>query len=384
MPQADRVLQELGRIGSFYPILRRIGDRLAVDRPFEGRTVALHLHLTTLTAALVQELILGGGRWILSAANPATTDPGVVELLRDRDITVWSGRSTSDGLEETLNAAPDLFADVGFALGAALQRRQPPGARPAVAGVEISRSGVNRLRTLDLASPLAFPVVNIDGGQLKPAIECRHGVGEGLWQAFTALTGVHLAGRRVSVVGYGAVGTGVAAYARAAGASVTVIDRDPIRQLIAQYDGHRTSGTGRDALPEAFADARIVVTATGSRHALSLDDIRHLPDGAILLNAGHHNDEIDVLGLTRDAQEVDQVGTHLHRYRVDGRWRSVLAAGNPLNIVLNSGSQEPVLLHFTVLALTLDWLSRQQLAPGEHRVPLHIEQEAARFALQVR
>lgn len=381
MTPLDRALQETGRISSLYPILRRVGDRLAVDRPFEGRTVALHLHLTTLTAALAQELALGGGRWVISAANPATTDPGVVALLRDRGLSVWSGRSVADGIAESLDAGPDLFADVGFALGSALQRRidagrggalAPPGAAK---GVEISRSGVNRLRGM----ALSFPVINIDGGRLKPAVECRHGVGEGLWQAYTALTGLHLAGRRVAVIGYGAVGTGVAAYARAAGASVTVIERDPIRQLIAQYDGHRTA-----APAEALRDTRIVVTATGARHALPLEQIALLPDGATLINAGHHDDEIDVHGMIRHAEEVDQVGPHLHRYRLGGRWRSLLAGGNPLNIVLNSGSQEPVLLHFTVLALTLEWLTRQSPAPGEHPVPAPIEEEAARYALAAR
>ena len=142
MSDSSRVLAELGRIDTFFPILSRLGDRWAARRPWDGRTVALHLHLTTLTAVLVRELLLGGGRWIVSAANPATTDPGVVAFLRDLGVEVYSGREIEDGLAATVDAAPELFADVGFALGT---RLIAAGCTPR-AGVEITRSGVARMR----------------------------------------------------------------------------------------------------------------------------------------------------------------------------------------------------------------------------------------------
>jgi hypothetical protein len=61
----------------------------------------------------------------------------------------------------------------------------------------------------------------------------------------------------------------------------------------------------------------------------------------------------------------------------------VLGDGHPLNIVLNSGSPEPVLLHFAVLGLTLEWLVAQgNLPAGEVPVAPDIEDRAARFALR--
>jgi adenosylhomocysteinase len=372
MPDTARVLAELGRIDTFFPILSVLGNRWAASRPWAGRTVGLHLHLTTLTAALVRELTLGGGRWICSAANPSTTDPGVVAFLRDLGVDVYSGGGVEDGLDATVEAGPDLFADVGFALGA---RLVAAGARPR-GGVEITRSGVSRLR----ATALPFPVLNISDGRLKPAIESRHGVGEGLWQSYTALTGCHLAGRRVRVVGYGAVGRGIAAYARAGGASVEVIDPDPVRRLIAQYDGFPTPPAG-----EALARAHVVVTATGTRHALPLDAIRGLREGAVLINAGHGSDEIDVAGLAAEATTIDHIGPRVVAYQLPAGPRVVvLAGGNPLNIVMNSGSQEPVLLHFAVLGLGLEWLTRHEPPSGEVRLPPELEATAAEFALAAR
>jgi adenosylhomocysteinase len=270
-----------------------------------------------------------------------------------------------------LKAEPVWFADVGFALGSSAIKQGVA----LKGGVEISRSGITKLRSLELP----FPVVNIDGGRLKPAVENRHGVGEGLWQTFTALTGKHLAGRRVVVVGYGPVGSGVAAYARAGGAHVSVVDTSPIRRLIAQYDGFDTP-----ELDQVCGSVQVLVTATGSRNVIRLEHIQKLPSGAILINVGHHNDEIQVERLKKEAEAVDQIGPQVVRYRLQGRWRVVLAEGNPLNIVMNAGSQEPVLLHFTVLALSLAWLARAELAPGEHVVPVEIEEEAARLALQAR
>ena len=61
----------------------------------------------------------------------------------------------------------------------------------------------------------------------------------------------------------------------------------------------------------------------------------------------------------------------------------MLGAGNPLNIVLNSGSQEPVLLHFAVLGLALEWLTKHTAPAGELTLPPEIEDQAALAALRV-
>lgn len=372
MSDTARVSAELARIDAFFPVLQGLGLRWAASRPFEGLTVGVHLHLTTITLALVRELVLGGGRWVVSAASPATTDPGVVEYLRTLGLEVHTGRGSRDGVAATLAAEPMLFADVGFKLGEALldEGQRPRG------GVEITRSGVSTLRD---RLPLPFPVLNINDGRLKPAIESRRGVGEGLWPAFTQLTGQHLSGRMVLVVGYGPVGAGVASFARAAGATVEVAEIDPVRRLVAHYDGLATT----DAVP-ALKRARIVVSATGRRHTLGAAELATMPDGSIVLSAGHGGDEIDVAWLRNNATTIDQIGARVVRYTLPGGRRvTVLADGHPLNIVSNLGSPEPVLLHFLLLGLGLEYVAREALDPGEVALPARLEEEAARLALGV-
>lgn len=372
--RATRAAAEIDRINNFFPLMSVLGNRWAASRPFEGRVIGISAHLTTLTAALVHELSLGGGEWVLAGASDATTDHGAVELLRSAGVHVYTTGSREDAHLQVLDHHPDLLADVGADLIGTLLRRRKAQASEIRGAVEVTRSGVVRLQEL----ALPFGVVNINDGRLKNGIENRHGVGEGLWHSVQALTGMHLSGRRVGVIGYGPVGRGVAAYARSAGAAVQVVELDPVRRLLAHYDGFPTPSL-RECLPQV----KIAVTCTGIAGVLSADLLAGARDGLVLLNAGHGADEIDVRGLIELAVAVDNVADLVVSYQLAGGNKVVLLAeGNPLNIVTNAGSPEPVLLHFAVLGLTLEWIAARDLAAGLMVVPAPIEDEAADLALR--
>ncbi len=372
--RAARAASEISRINAFFPILPGLGNRWAATRPFEGMTIGVSAHLTTITGALLRELCLGGGTWAVAGVSEATTDHAVVDLLRDSGVHVYTAGSRKDALLQVLDHNPVLLADAGADLLATLLRRRPEQAAEIRGAVEVSKSGVDQLRGLHLP----FGVVNINDSRLKEAVENRHGVGEGLWHAVQAMTGMHLSGRRVGVVGYGPVGRGVAAYARAAGAAVEVIELDPVRRLVAHYDGYPTP-----SLEECLGRVRILVTSTGRKGVIRADQLRDSGDGVVLVNAGHGRDEIDVEGIRKAAVIVDHVADHVVRYGLEaGPSVVVLADGHPLNIVANAGSPEPVLLHFAVLGLTLEWLTRHAIPPGEHPALAAIENEAAELALR--
>ncbi len=375
--RALRAEKQIGLMSAFFPILPRLGNEWAKGRPWQGLTLGMNLHLTTLTGALVRELELGGAQCVLSAANPATTDAATVELLRGVGARVYTGGDMHDRHQQVLAHDPQLLVDVGLELVATLLDRAPqriPGVR---AAVEITRSGVVALR--GRPAPPPFPVVNIDDGRLKQAIENRHGVGEGVWQAVCTLTGMHLSGRRALIVGYGSVGPGLASYARASGASVEVVELDPVRRLCAHYDGFPTP-----SLAHGLRRADIAITATGCRRVVTADHLRHARDGIVLANAGHGGDEVDVEGIERACRSRDHISTLVARYHLDsGRSVTLLGSGHPLNIVLNAGSPEPFLLHFAVLGLTLEWLARSTPGTsGEIQVPNAIEERAAAVALE--
>ncbi|MCB9685083.1 MAG: hypothetical protein H6738_07330 [Alphaproteobacteria bacterium] len=378
MSSQDRAMvaeQEVGRINAFFPILPRLGNRWAAARPWEGRTIALNVHLTNVTAAFLRELMLGGGRFVVSAANTRTTDAGAVDLMRSAGVEVYTGGDGEDRHQQALSHDPSILVDGGFELFRTLFDKRREAVANVEAGVEISRTGISALRG---RTGVPFPVVNINDGRLKDKVENRHGVGESIWQAVALTTGMHLAGRRALVVGYGPVGRGLASYARAAGMAVEVAETDPVRRLFAHYDGYPTP-----TLDDGLSRAGVVVTATGRSVAVSRAALAHARDGVVLINAGHGGDEIDIDAIRKAAVGRDDVATQVTRYQMeDGRRFTVLGDGHPLNIVTNSGSPEPVLLHFAVLGLTLEWLAgRPALNAGEVLVTDDIENRAAQIAL---
>jgi adenosylhomocysteinase len=372
--RAARAANEIARINAFFPIMPLLGNRWAARRPFEGMTLGVSAHLTTLTAARVREMGLGGGTIALCGASAATTDPAVVDLLLDEGHHFYTTGSREDHHDLVLDHEPELLADVGADLIGFACTHRPEASRRVLGAVEVTKSGVNRLPQLELR----FPVVNINDGRLKSSIENRHGVGEGLWHALQRLTGIHLSGRRVAVVGYGPVGKGVAFYARSHGAVVEVVETDSVRRLCAHYDGFPTP-----SLAACIARTGILVTCTGLRHTLPVEMLGEAREGLVIINAGHGGDEVDVAGIKASAESVDQIADHVVSYQLEGGPRVLLLAdGHPLNIVMNAGSPEPVLLHFALLGLTMEWLTRNPLPPGEHIVPATMEREAAELALE--
>ncbi|MEL6347900.1 MAG: NAD(P)-dependent oxidoreductase [Myxococcota bacterium] len=375
-PRASRAAAEIARINAFFPIMPMLGNRWAASRPFENLTVGISAHITTLTGALVRELSLGGGSWVLCAASGATTDHAVVALLRDSGIEVYTTGSREDYQQQVLDHHPQLLVDVGANLIGTLIQRRPGQVSEIMGAVEVTKSGVDRIAALPSVD---FPIININDGRLKYAIENRRGVGEGLWHAVQALTGMHLSGRRVGVIGYGPVGQGVATFAKALGAVVEVVEVDAIRRLVARYDGYQTP-----SLEECLGRAGMVVTCTGRSRIVTAEMLQKSREGLVLINAGHGGDEIDIPNIKASAVAVDQVADHVIRYRLeDGPTVVALGDGHPLNIVINAGSPEPVLLHFALMGLTLEWLTLQsEMAPGMRIVDPVIEQKAAELALE--
>jgi adenosylhomocysteinase len=249
---------------------------------------------------------------------------------------------------------------------------------------EITTSGIARLRARG-AVPL--PVVNINDGQLKTLIENFHGVGDGITDALFRLTGKMLAGSPAAVVGYGRVGAGAAHYLRGNGACVRVVERDPVRQLAAHYDGFVL-----DTLERALADCCLLVTATGQTGVLGAREFQLAADGLLVLNVGHWPEEVDYEALKSMAAATRRLSKHLEEFTLPGSGgrgakRVLLAAGgSPVNVVLLSGSLEPTLIHLTTEMLCLSYLAgaaRQgaALPHGEVAIPAEVERRSALLAL---
>ena len=141
------------------------------------------------------------------------------------------------------------------------------------------------------------------------------------------------------VIGYGPVGQGIAAYAKALGAVVAVIERDPVQSLIAHYDGYSTA-----PIEEALSRAEIIVTATGMKDIIAGDHFDKMKDGAILCNTGHYDCEINLGHLEAKSKSKRTIRDNCEEYlQHDGRRIYVIGQGRLVNLAAAEGHPSEVM-----------------------------------------
>ena len=272
-------------------LLHGIAEEFARTKPFAGLTIGTGIHLEAKTVALLLTLQAGGAT-LVSTGNLNTTQADAVERLRAHGVTVI-GEATKDAavhatyLAQVVAAKPDLILDNGGDLF--VHYLQHPYATLR-GGTEETTSG--RMRLEPLRAQLKKPILVINDSPIKQFAENEHAVGQSALESYLRITNKTANGERVTVFGYGSVGRGVAANFRGAYAKVSVVERDPVLKLRAHLDGFDTP-----TREEALASADLIITVTGAQHVITDADLAHLRDGAILANAGHFPEEIDVPGL---------------------------------------------------------------------------------------
>lgn len=373
--------EKLPELMELFPLMEKLGKYLKQNGSLNGVKIGWHCHLTQLTLLTAEALVAGGAKLFLSEVNPATTDDDAVNAIRALGAKVFVGESSA---EKVLEESPQLLTDTGFVI-IDKYLSMPPAERPksVIAASEITTSGIEKLR---LIKDLSLPVININGGLLKARIENYHGVGDGVVDLMRRLTGRSLAGLNSVVVGYGAVGSGVAYHLRKEGGIVNVVDSDPVRRLIAHFDGFSVND-----LLTSLRNADVVVTATGKRQIIGETHWQAARDGAIFLNVGHWPEELDMNALRNLATKVDDLELRTQRFHLHDAAGAnsekriyVVADGNPANIVLLTGSVEPTLIHLATEALCLSYLAKHgaSLGHGEHLVPYEVEQNSSILALE--
>jgi adenosylhomocysteinase len=374
----DELKSELEKYSFSLPILKELAIYLEAEGGLKDQVIGWHCHLTEITAATAEVIVKAGAHLHICECNPHTTSNSAVHYMRELGANVYLGEG---GCGQVLAQKPVILADTGLVLTRAYLAESGPAKNGSVfAASEITTSGITALQELDA---LPIPVVNINGGHLKSEIENFHGVGDGVVDALFELTGRIWAGRRVAVVGYGKVGAGVADYLKRMGASVCVVDDDPIKKLIAHYDGYAVMD-----LSGAIRESQLVVTATGVSNILSRHQWMEAADGLLVMNVGHWATELDLEALEALSKETRDVMPHLKEYTLPGDKRVlVVADGSPANVVLLSGSPEPTLIHLTTEVLCMNYLIKlhqasQKLPAGEVPLPLEVEKQASILALQ--
>lgn len=367
----------LEQIRLSFPIIDGLERYLKLQGSFKEVTVGWHCHLTSLTAMAAQAVIASGAKLILSECNQDTTNPLAVDYMRSLGAVVLL---QPEGPSELLMQCPSVISDTGLVLISEFLRSPYT---QLVGACEITSSGIARLHTLE---SLPLTVVNVNDCRLKSHIENFHGVGDGLLQVLARLSNKMWTGRTASVVGYGVVGSGAAHYLRKVGANVLIVEIDPVRRLMAHYDGFVLGD-----LAQALSCSELLVTATGQEGLIGKRDLMTARDGLLVVNLGHWPNEVDASSLEpslRNSLACNMLKEFVIA-DVDGKVKSIFLAteGSPANVVLLTGSPEPTLIHLTTEILCLSYLLQSHrdgiyLPLGELPTPQCVERQASLLALE--
>jgi adenosylhomocysteinase len=372
------------------PVLGMLRAAFASQQPFAGLTIACCLHVTAETAVLVRALTAGGASVHLAASNPLSTQDDIAAALAvELGVTVQarSGVDRSayyEHIHRVLDSRPDLVMDDGGDLVNTLHVDRPELVAGVRGGCEATSTGAARLRRMAAAGSLGFPMMAAELSAITRLIDHKYGTGQSVLDGILRATNTLVAGKTVVVAGFGPCGSGVAERARGLGAQVLVTEVDPVRALAAIMQGFRVM-----PMSAAARLGEIVITATGSREVVGMEELAALPDGAVLANAGHFDVEIDVAALADLAADVHQaVRPHADEYVLtDGRRIILLAEGRVVNLVAAEGNPAAVMdTSFAVQALALAWLARAAsneaaTAPLVLDVPVSIDAQVASLAL---
>jgi adenosylhomocysteinase len=390
------------------PVLRQIRERFEKEKPLSGVRLSACLHVTSETANLALTLAAGGADLVLCASNPLSTQDDVAAALVADGIAVFAIKGEDhatyyEHIRAALAHRPNLTMDDGADLVSSLLflalgkdsevdpviRNWARGLSPderrdlldgVVGGTEETTTGVIRLRAMEKAGVLKFPVVAVNEARTKHLFDNRYGTGQSTLDGIVRATNLLVAGLNVVVAGYGWCGRGVAMRARGLGAHVIVTEIDPTKAIEAVLDGYRVM-----PMEEAAGVGDIFVTVTGNKGVLREEHFRKMKDGAVVCNSGHFNVEIDIPALEALSAGRRPIREFVEEFPLgDGRRIYLLADGRLVNLSAAEGHPASVMdMSFANQALAAEFMVRNHatLEPRVHAVPDDIDREIARLKL---
>ena len=369
------------------PVLAGIRERFAAERPLEGWRISACLHVTAETANLMRTLADGGADAVLCSSNPLSTQDDVAaSLVTHFGIPTFAikgeNRDSYYGhIGSALDHRPHITMDDGADLVNELHTKRTDLLDDVVGGTEETTTGVIRLRAMANDGVLRYPIVAVNEALTKHLFDNRYGTGQSAIDGILRATNILFAGKTVVVGGYGWVGRGIASRAHGMGANVVVCEVDPIRALEASMDGFRVMNAADSA---RVGD--VFISGTGNLNVWGRDHFAHMPDGAILANAGHFNDEFELPALEEQSTSSREVRPFTREYLMpDGRRIYVLADGRLVNLGAAEGHPAMVMdMSFANQALGLEWLRAHvdELGPIVYGIPEPIDREVARLKLE--
>lgn len=379
--------QKIAWVKEHMPLLNILNERYAEKKIFDGLNMVVTIHLEAKTAYLAQTLKNCGASVVVTGSNPLSTQDDVAAALADSGITVFATHACSQEeydlyLSKALDTKPSLIIDDGGDLVNMLHSTRRELIPNLIGGSEETTTGVHRLKALNEAGKLAFPMIAVNDAYCKYLFDNRYGTGQSSWDGIMRTTNLAVAGKTVVVAGYGWCGKGVAMRAKGLGANVIVTEIDPIKGIEAVFDGFHVM-----PMREAAKYGDFFVTVTGCKDVITKEHFPLMKDGAVLANAGHFDVEINVKDL--EAMTVEpayEVRKNITTYTMpDGKKINLLGEGRLVNLACGDGHPVEVMdLSFAMQFLAMKYLleHKGELQNNLYVLPEELNTEIAALKLE--
>lgn len=346
----DIALAELGKkkidwAEVHMPVIVSLRKKYEGSQPLRGVRVTGCLHVTKETGVLIRTLKAAGAELAWCGCNPLSTQDDVAASIVGNDgVSVFAVRGVSteqyyQDIHCAMGIRPNITIDDGADLTVEMHKEIDGLASAVKGGTEETTTGVVRLRAMERAGKLKYPIIAVNDAETKHDFDNYYGTGQSALDGIIRATNVLVCGKSLVVAGYGHVGKGIAKRAWGLGANVIITEVDPIAALKAKLDGYSVS-----TMNDAAALGDIFITTTGCKGVVNEEHIVKMKNGAILANAGHFNVEISIDALDRNSLSKKNINEHTTQYELrNGNNVYLIGEGRLVNLAAAEGHPSEVM-----------------------------------------
>ncbi len=387
---ADWGRKEIELAEAEMPGLMSLREEYKNEQPLKGARIAGCLHMTIQTAVLIETLQALGAEVTWSSCNIFSTQDQAAAAIAAAGTSVYAWKDMTEEefdwcIEQTLFFGEDrkplnMILDDGGDLTNMVLDKYPELSAGIKGLSEETTTGVHRLYERVKNGTLTMPAINVNDSVTKSKFDNKYGCKESAVDAIRRATDLMLAGKRVTVCGYGDVGKGTAASFKGAGSIVTVTEIDPICALQAAMDGFEVK-----KLETVIGNTDIVITTTGNKDIVQSHHFEALKDKAIVCNIGHFDNEIDMAWLNENhGHTKNTIKPQVDKYTIDGKDIILLAEGRLVNLGCATGHPSFVMSNsFTnqTLAQIELWTNADAYGNDVYMLPKTLDEKVAKLHL---
>ena len=387
---ADWGRKEIELAEAEMPGLMSLREEYKNEQPLKGARIAGCLHMTIQTAVLIETLQALGAEVTWSSCNIFSTQDQAAAAIAGAGTAVYAWKDMTEEefdwcIEQTLFFGEDkkplnMILDDGGDLTNMVLDRFPELASGINGLSEETTTGVHRLYERVKNGTLPMPAINVNDSVTKSKFDNKYGCKESAVDAIRRATDIMLAGKRVTVCGYGDVGKGTAASFKGAGSIVTVTEIDPICALQAAMDGFEVK-----KLETVVANSDIIITTTGNKDIIQGRHFEAMKDKVIVCNIGHFDNEIDMAWLNGNhGNTKDTIKAQVDKYNINGKDIIILAEGRLVNLGCATGHPSFVMSNsFTnqTLAQIELWTNVEAYGNEVYMLPKELDEKVAKLHL---